>query len=52
MAEGQNHLPGPAGHSSFHVAQDMIVFLGCEPTLLGHFGVSSTSTPESSAKLL
>ncbi|KAK4816062.1 hypothetical protein QYF61_011070 [Mycteria americana] len=34
--EGQNHLPGPAGHASFDAPQDAIDFLGCECTLPGH----------------
>ena len=32
-AERQNHLPQPAGHTSFDVAQDMAGYLGCEHTL-------------------
>ncbi|KAK4824675.1 LOW QUALITY PROTEIN: hypothetical protein QYF61_017255 [Mycteria americana] len=35
-AEGQNHLPRPAGHASFDAAQDMVGLLGCERTLLAH----------------
>ncbi|KAK4827094.1 hypothetical protein QYF61_014196 [Mycteria americana] len=35
-AEGQNHLPRPAGHAAFDAAQDTVGFLGCECTLLGH----------------
>ncbi|KAK4831745.1 hypothetical protein QYF61_018943 [Mycteria americana] len=31
-AEGQNHVPRPAGHTSFEAAQDTIGFLGCEHT--------------------
>ncbi|KAK4815585.1 hypothetical protein QYF61_004800 [Mycteria americana] len=34
--EGQNHLPRPAGHTSFDAAQDTVGFLGCEHTLLDH----------------
>ncbi|GAB0180669.1 cAMP-dependent protein kinase inhibitor alpha [Grus japonensis] len=34
--EGQNHLPRPAGHASFHAAQDTIGFLGCKCTLPAH----------------
>lgn len=32
-AEGGNHLPGPAGHPAFDVAQDLVGFLSCEHTL-------------------
>ncbi|KAK4823100.1 hypothetical protein QYF61_025838 [Mycteria americana] len=35
-AEGQNHLPQPAGHTSFDAAQDTVGFLGRECTLLAH----------------
>ncbi|KAK4826723.1 LOW QUALITY PROTEIN: hypothetical protein QYF61_010976 [Mycteria americana] len=35
-AEGQNHLPRPAGHASLDAAQDTAGLLGCERTLLGH----------------
>jgi len=31
-AEGQDHVPHPAGHASFGAAQDMVDFLGCEGT--------------------
>ncbi|KAK4817891.1 hypothetical protein QYF61_002060 [Mycteria americana] len=34
--EGQNHLPRPAGHTSFDAAQDTVGLLGCERTLLAH----------------
>ena len=34
-AEGQNHLPQPAGHASFGAARDTIGLLGCESTLPG-----------------
>jgi len=34
--EGQNHLPRPAGHSSFDAAQTTVGLLGCERTLLAH----------------
>ena len=34
--EGENHLPQPAGHTSFHAAQDTVGFLGCKRTLPGH----------------
>ncbi|KAK4823668.1 hypothetical protein QYF61_005639 [Mycteria americana] len=34
--EGQNHLPRPAGHTSFDAAQDTVGFLGCERTLPAH----------------
>ncbi|KAK4810926.1 hypothetical protein QYF61_013334 [Mycteria americana] len=35
-AEGQNHLPQPAGHASFDAAQDTIGFLSCKRTSLAH----------------
>ncbi|KAK4824943.1 hypothetical protein QYF61_021631, partial [Mycteria americana] len=35
-AEGQNHLPRPAGHASFDAAQDAVGLLGCKHTLLSH----------------
>jgi len=34
--EGQNHLTRPAGYTSLDAAQDMVGFLGCVSTLLGH----------------
>jgi len=33
-AERQDHLPRPAGHTSFDAAQDMVGFLICEGTVL------------------
>jgi len=33
-AEGQKHLPRPAGHIAFDAAQDTVGLLGCENTLL------------------
>ena len=45
-AEGQNHLPQPAGRAAFDAAQDMAGLLGCERTLLGHVHLS-TNTPKS-----
>ncbi|KAK4829013.1 hypothetical protein QYF61_001769 [Mycteria americana] len=35
-AERQNHIPRPAGHTSFDAAQDMVGLLGCECTLSAH----------------
>jgi len=35
-AEGQSHLPRPAGYAAFDAAQDMVGLLGCECTLLVH----------------
>jgi len=35
-AEGQDHLPHPAGHNSFDAVQDMVGFLSCKGTLLDH----------------
>ena len=34
--EGDNHLPLPAGHSSFDAAQDTVHLPGCKSTLLAH----------------
>ena len=34
--EGQDHLPHPAGHSSFDTAQYMVGLLGCKGTWLAH----------------
>jgi len=33
-AEGQNHLPRPAGHTAFDAAQDTVGLLGFKRTLL------------------
>lgn len=38
-AEGENHLPHPAGPTAFDVAQDIVCFLCCELTLLGCVGL-------------
>jgi len=35
-AEGQNHLPHPAGHASLDVAQDTVGLLGCKCTFVAH----------------
>jgi len=35
-AEGQDHLPRPAGHASFDAVQNTVDFLGCEDTVLVH----------------
>lgn len=34
--EGQDHLPCPAGHTSFGASQDTVGLLGYEGTLLAH----------------
>ena len=34
--ERQDHLPQPACHASFDIAQDTVGFVGCEGTLLAH----------------
>lgn len=34
-ADGDNHLPRPAGHPSFDAAKDMAGFPGCKHTLPG-----------------
>lgn len=40
MREGENHLPFPAGETSFHADQDMVGFgaesIHCHPTLSFH----------------
>ena len=35
-AEGQDHLPQPAGQTYFDASQDTVGFLGCKGTLLAH----------------
>jgi len=45
-AEGQNHIPLPAGHASLDAAQDTAVFLDCKCTLPGHVELLSTSNPQ------
>jgi len=35
-AEGKDHLPQCAGHTTFYAAQDTVGFLGCEDTLVPH----------------
>jgi len=42
-AEGQNHLPRPAGHTAFDAAQDTVGFLGCEHAFAAHIQPMSTS---------
>ena len=44
--EGQNHLPRPAGHTSFDAAQDAIGFLGCECTLPAHVQLLTHQYPQ------
>lgn len=34
--EGEDGPPLPAGHTALDAAQDLICFMGCECTLLGH----------------
>jgi len=34
--QGQNALPGPAGHTTFDAAQDTVGLLGCKCTLSAH----------------
>ncbi|KAK4830385.1 hypothetical protein QYF61_010612 [Mycteria americana] len=45
-AEGENHLPRPAGHASFGAAQDMVDFLGRECTLLAHVQLFTHQYPQ------
>jgi len=45
-AEGHNHLPPPAGHVSFGAAQDVVGFLGCKHTLLGHVALLVNQHPQ------
>ena len=45
-AEGENHLPRPAGHTSLDTAQDTADFLGCECTLLAHIQFSIHQYPQ------
>ena len=45
-AEGQDHLPHPAGHASFDAAQDTVVFLGCKGTLLAHAQLAIRPYPQ------
>ncbi|KAK4816418.1 hypothetical protein QYF61_016854 [Mycteria americana] len=45
-AEGQNHLPRPAGYISFDAAQDMAGFLGCERTLLARVQLFTHQYPQ------
>jgi len=45
-AEGQNHLPRPAGHAAFDAAQDMVGLLGCKRTLSGHVELLVNQHPQ------
>ncbi|KAK4822933.1 hypothetical protein QYF61_023433 [Mycteria americana] len=45
-AEGQNHLPRPAGHASFDAAQDTVGLLGCECTLMAHVQLFTHQYPQ------
>ncbi|KAK4808881.1 hypothetical protein QYF61_007996 [Mycteria americana] len=44
--KGQNHLPRPAGHSSFDAAQETVGFLGCKHTLPGHVELLINQHPQ------
>ena len=44
--EEQDHLPRPAGHSSFDAAQDTIGFLGCKGALLVHLQLAIHQYPQ------
>jgi len=44
--EGQDHLPQPAGHTSFDASQDTFGFLGCEGTLLAHVQLPTHQYPQ------
>jgi len=45
-AEGQNHLPRPAGHTAFDAARDTVDLLGCENTLLAQVQLFIPQYPE------
>ena len=45
-AEGDNHLPGPAGHFSADAAQDAVGLLGCKCTLLAHVELFVYQSPQ------
>ena len=45
IAEGQDHLPRPAGRAALDADQHTVGFLGCEDTLLAHDLLPSTSIP-------
>ena len=45
-AEGQDHLPDPAGHTSFDAAQDPDGFWGFEGTLLAHIQLAIHQYPQ------
>ena len=45
-AEGQDHLPSPAGRIPFDAAQDKVGFLGCEGTLLAHVQLATHQYPQ------
>ncbi|GAB0196099.1 cAMP-dependent protein kinase inhibitor alpha [Grus japonensis] len=44
--EGQDHLPRPAGHTSFDAAQDTVAFLGCKRTLPAHVELLINQYPQ------
>ncbi|KAK4831140.1 hypothetical protein QYF61_015443 [Mycteria americana] len=44
--ERENHLPRPAGHTSFDAAQDTVGFLGCKGTLSGHVELLINQYPQ------
>ena len=45
-AEGQDHLPQPAGHASFDADQDPVGLLGCEGTFLAHIQLTIHQYPQ------
>ncbi|KAK4826403.1 hypothetical protein QYF61_008690 [Mycteria americana] len=48
--QGQNHLPRPAGHTSFDAAQDTVGLLGCEYTLPAHVQLFIHPYPKATLK--
>jgi len=49
--EGQNHLHGPAGHTSLDAVQDTVGLLGCKRTLPDHVDLLINSNSFSSGLL-
>jgi len=45
-AEGQNHLPSPAGHTCLDAAQGMVGLLGCKCTWVAHVQVFIHQYPQ------
>jgi len=45
-AEGQDHLPHPAGHTSFDADKVIVGFLGCKGTLVAHVPLATHQYPQ------